>query len=219
MTTTVLAERTFPELGALDTRERLDELGAAGPVLLVRHRASRARSRCTTTRAPSRASSGRTASIGSAAATDVLRIRERGVPRYNEFRRLLQAAGRTFEELTDNPRGPRSSRGLRRRRHVDLMVGMYAEPLRAASASATPRSGLHPDGLAPAEERPLLHARLHAEVYTRRGPTGSPTRRCATCSCGTTRSLAPALEGVENAFAPWTRGLVALLGVLVPAVC
>ena len=38
------------------------------------------------------------------AATDILRIRERGVPRYNEFRRLLppEAGATSFEELTDN---------------------------------------------------------------------------------------------------------------------
>jgi hypothetical protein len=38
------------------------------------------------------------------AATDGLRIRERGVPRYNEFRRLFHLKpAATFEELTDNP--------------------------------------------------------------------------------------------------------------------
>jgi hypothetical protein len=38
------------------------------------------------------------------AAIDVLRVRERGVPRYNEFRRLLRLMpAASFEELTDNP--------------------------------------------------------------------------------------------------------------------
>ena len=41
------------------------------------------------------------------AAIDILRSRERGVPRYNEFRRLLHLSRRSsFEELTDNPNGP-----------------------------------------------------------------------------------------------------------------
>ena len=38
------------------------------------------------------------------AATDVLRIRERGVPRYNDFRGLFHLKpAETFEELTNNP--------------------------------------------------------------------------------------------------------------------
>jgi Animal haem peroxidase len=38
------------------------------------------------------------------AATDILGIRELGVPRYNEFRRLLRLApAKDFESLTDNP--------------------------------------------------------------------------------------------------------------------
>ena len=37
------------------------------------------------------------------AAVDVLRDRERGVPRYNQFRRLLgKEPVRSFEELTDH---------------------------------------------------------------------------------------------------------------------
>ena len=37
------------------------------------------------------------------AATDILRSRELGVPRYNEFRRLLHLPRRaTFEDLTDD---------------------------------------------------------------------------------------------------------------------
>jgi Animal haem peroxidase len=44
------------------------------------------------------------------AATDVLRDRENGVPRYNEFRRLLRLTpASTFEDLTDNGSGPRTS--------------------------------------------------------------------------------------------------------------
>jgi hypothetical protein len=42
------------------------------------------------------------------AAVDILRDRERGVPRYNQFRRLLHKDPVTsFEELTDNPSGRR----------------------------------------------------------------------------------------------------------------
>ena len=38
------------------------------------------------------------------AAVDILRDRERGVPRYNQFRRLLHKDPvKSFDELTDNP--------------------------------------------------------------------------------------------------------------------
>jgi hypothetical protein len=64
------------------------------------------------------------------AATDILRNRERGVPRYNDFRRFLHkrpVAG--FDELTGNPEWAEE---LRRTydndiESVDLMVGLYAE--------------------------------------------------------------------------------------------
>ncbi|MBV9578857.1 MAG: peroxidase [Chloroflexi bacterium] len=66
------------------------------------------------------------------AATDILRVRERGVPRYNRFRELMHLPRvNTFEELTDNPEWAEQ---IRRVYHndidkVDLMVGLYAEPL------------------------------------------------------------------------------------------
>ena len=44
------------------------------------------------------------------AAVDILRDRERGVPRYNQFRRLFHKKPvTTFEELTDNPQWARRS--------------------------------------------------------------------------------------------------------------
>src|SRR4030095_7457626 len=66
------------------------------------------------------------------AATDVFRVRERGVPRYNEFRRLLgMKAPRTFEELTPNKDWARELREVYDSdiESVDLMVGNYAERL------------------------------------------------------------------------------------------
>ncbi|MEX2553427.1 MAG: peroxidase family protein [Actinomycetota bacterium] len=45
------------------------------------------------------------------AAIDVLRNRERGVPRYNQFRKLIQMKpASSFEELTNNPEWPSRSR-------------------------------------------------------------------------------------------------------------
>ena len=51
------------------------------------------------------------------AAVDILRDRERGVPRYNQFRRLLHKDPvKSFDELTDNPAWRKQiKRGLQRR--------------------------------------------------------------------------------------------------------
>ena len=92
---------------------------------------TRARSRCTTTRASCRSSARPDGTVVDLAATDILRIRERGVPRYNEFRRLFHLKpAATFEELTDNPEWAEELRRVYGDvERVDLMVGLYAEPL------------------------------------------------------------------------------------------
>ena len=41
-------------------------------------------------------------------------------------------------------------------------------------------------------------------LHAGRHRLGRGRTRCATCCCATSRDLAPALEGVENPFAPWT---------------
>ena len=78
------------------------------------------------------------------AAIDILRDRERGVPRYNQFRRLfhLNAVG-SFEELTDNPEwAERAPPRLRRRLERGRPDGRHVRRAEAAGASgsATRRS-------------------------------------------------------------------------------
>jgi hypothetical protein len=64
---------------------------------------------------------------------DILRDRERGVPRYNQFRRLLRMpAPKTFEELTGGNK--ELARELREVYNgdielVDALVGSHSEPL------------------------------------------------------------------------------------------
>lgn len=63
-------------------------------------------------------------------AVDILRARERGVPRYNEFRRQLGLNPiRTFEDLTDNQEHVHLLRNLYGNdvEQLDLMVGTLAE--------------------------------------------------------------------------------------------
>src|SRR5262249_53354105 len=63
------------------------------------------------------------------AAIDLVRDRERGVPRYNRCRQLLHKKPvRSFEEMSDDPELVRTLREVYGHPDkVDLMVGMYAE--------------------------------------------------------------------------------------------
>jgi len=66
-------------------------------------------------------------------AVDLLRSRERGVPRYNEFRRQLRLApAQTFKNISGGD--PATARQLQEIygddiEKVDTMVGMFGEPL------------------------------------------------------------------------------------------
>jgi hypothetical protein len=64
------------------------------------------------------------------ATVDILRDRERGVPRYNEFRTLMHRKPvASFEELTGDPRVAAELKDVYGHiDRVDLMVGLYAEP-------------------------------------------------------------------------------------------
>lgn len=74
-------------------------------------------------------------------AIDVLRDRERGVPRYNEFRRLLRLQPfSSFDEMTDSPELARELREIydNEVESVDLLVGTLAEkPLEGFGISET----------------------------------------------------------------------------------
>src|SRR4029079_12021461 len=66
------------------------------------------------------------------ASVDILRDRERGVPRYNQFRRLLNKDPlKSIDEITDNPQWRDQIKRVYNNdlEKVDLMTGLYAEPL------------------------------------------------------------------------------------------
>jgi hypothetical protein len=127
----VLADLAFPDLDASHMRQRLEEFGMANslysfgltnPGVICLHNYPRSLQHF-------HKPDGTTIDL---AATDVLRVRERGVPRYNEFRRLLgMKAPTTFEELTPNSDWARELREVYDGdiNSVDLMVGNYAERL------------------------------------------------------------------------------------------
>ena len=201
----VLAELTFPEIGALETRGRLEEMGVANalysfgvshPGAITLHNYPRF---LQTLRRPD-------GTMLDLAATDIMRIRERGVPRYNDFRELFHKKRvESFEELT---RKPQTAEELERIYgdvdQLDLMVGLYAEPLpkgfgfsdtafRVFVLMASRR--LKSDRFFTSDYRP--------EVYS---PTGFRWVQDTTMSDVLLRhypELEPALRGVDNAFAPW----------------
>ena len=141
------------------------------------------------------------------AATDILRTRELGVPRYNEFRRLLHLPRRhDFEELTDNPKWAEEMRRVYDGdiEQVDLMVGMFAEPLPKGFAFSDTAFRIF---ILMASRR-LNSDRFFTTDYTPgstrpKAWSGSPTPTCRPCSCATAPSSEPALRGLTNAFAPW----------------
>ncbi len=143
------------------------------------------------------------------AATDILRIRELGVPRYNEFRRLLRLRpARDFDDLSDDPETVRELRAVYGGdvEAVDLMVGMYAER--------------RPEGFAFSDTAfrifiVMASRRLNSdrfftrdytpEVYTRAGMAWIRDNTMASVLMRHAPGLGPALRDVENAFTPWVR--------------
>jgi hypothetical protein len=143
------------------------------------------------------------------AAVDILRDRERGVPRYNRFRRLLRMEPvKSFEELTDNPVWREEIRRVYDNDldSVDLMTGLYAEPL--------------PDGFGFSEtafrifvlmaSRRLKSDRFFTddfrpEIYTEFGMDHIKNTTMLHVLRRHFPALSPALDGVANAFHPWKK--------------
>jgi Animal haem peroxidase len=202
----LLEERPLPELGALHVRQRLEEIGVenalysvgiANPGAISLHNYPRFLQhfdRPDGTRLD-------------LAATDILRIRERGVPRYNQFRRLFRLRpAESFEELTDNQTDAERIRRVYEGEieRVDLMVGLYAEP--------------KPEGFGFSDtafrifilmaSRRLKSDRFFtrdytADMYTQAGLDWINDSTMATVLLRHYPGLAPALQGIQNAFAPW----------------
>jgi hypothetical protein len=144
------------------------------------------------------------------AATDIMRTRELGVPRYNQFRRLLRlrpAAG--FDDLTDDKA---LAEKLRRVyddtiERVDLIVGMFAEK--------------RPEGFAFSETAfrifiVMASRRLNSDrfftkdftprVYTQAGMDWIRDNTMSTVLLRHYPQLIPGMRKVDNAFMPWPRG-------------
>jgi hypothetical protein len=118
-----LADLTGPAgrdlLASLDMADVLYSFGTAHPGAIVLHNFPRFLQQFTRP----------DGHITDLAATDILRTRELGVPRYNEFRRHLHLTpARDFADLTDDPDTQATLRDLYTDiEQVDTIVGMFAE--------------------------------------------------------------------------------------------
>lgn len=202
----VMQEHSFPELGALQARTRLEELtvanafyslGVAHPGAITLHNYPRFLQHF---ERPD-------GTILDLAATDVLRNRERGVSRYNDFRRLFHLKpAETFDELTGNASWASEMRQVYDNdlSRVDLMVGLYAERLprgfgfsdtafRVFSLMAPRR--LKSDRFFTSDYTP--------DVYTKMGIEWINDTTMADIILRHYPQLKPGLQGVDNAFSPW----------------
>jgi hypothetical protein len=204
----LLSERTFLELQALEVRRLCDEvamgdvfysLGIAHPGAISLHNYPRFL----------REFHRPDGEIIDLAATDILRVRERGVPRYARFREHFHMRPLTsFEQLSDDPETVEKIRAVYNGDldAVDLVVGMFAEPkprgfgfsdtaFRVFVLMATRR--LEADRFFTVDYRP--------EVYTRAGLDWVENNTMVSVLERHFPELEPVLRGVDNAFAPWPR--------------
>ena len=143
------------------------------------------------------------------ATTDILRIRELGVPRYCQFRRLMHmTVPRTFDELCPDPVLAAEIEDVYGGdiEQVDLMVGVYAEPrptgfafsdtaFRIFILMASRR--LNSDRFFTVDFRP--------EVYSPAGLQWVRDNDMRTVLLRHFPELRPAMARSDNAFAPWRR--------------
>ncbi|MFG1707794.1 peroxidase family protein [Nonomuraea sp. M3C6] len=143
------------------------------------------------------------------AAVDILRTRELGVPRYNEFRRLLglRPAG-DFDDLTEDRADAAELRRLYRGdiESVDLMVGMYAEPRPAGFAFSDTAFRIF---ILMASRRlnsdRFFTTAYTPQVYTRAGLDWINDNTMATVLLRHHPHLRSSMHAVTNAFEPWRR--------------
>jgi hypothetical protein len=142
------------------------------------------------------------------AAIDILRDRERGVPRYNRFRQLLHMRPvRRFEEITDNADWAEELRQMYNDdvNSVDLMVGLLAESPRPAGFGfcetafrvfllMAPRR-LKSDRFFTSDYTPV--------VYTQTGLDWIRDSDFSTILIRHMPALQPTLAHLGNPFAPW----------------
>lgn len=199
--------RSFPDVAFRHAREALEKVsmenalytfGTTHPGVITLHNFPRAMQQLVEP----------DGTLNDIAATDILRIRERGVPRYNEFRKLLHKPPvKTFEELCANPSWAEQIRRVYNGDidRVDLMIGLFAE---------TPPPGFGFSDTAFRIFILMASRRLNSdrffttdftpEVYTPAGMQWLADNGFASVVLRHFPNLRRALRGVKNPFAPWS---------------
>jgi hypothetical protein len=204
----LLQQRTFAEVNALHVRECLEQVsladalysfGVSHPGAISLHNYPRSLQRFNRP----------DGELLDLASIDIVRTRERGVPRYNEFRRVFHLkAPATFGEMTggDAALAAELERVYGDVERVDLMIGLYAEPkpegfgfsdtaFRVFILMASRR--LEADRFFTDDFRPEVYTKAGIDWVESNSMRDVLLRHCA--------ELAPSLEGVANPFAPWRR--------------
>jgi hypothetical protein len=145
------------------------------------------------------------------AAVDILRDRERGVPRYNEFRKYLRMPRvKSFKALTKNKRWAQEISDLYDGDidRVDLMVGLFAEnPPKGFGFSDTAFRIFILMASRRLKSDRFFTTDYNAKVYTQVGMDWINTNDMSSVLLRHYPELTPALRGVKNPFAPWRRPL------------
>jgi len=143
------------------------------------------------------------------ATTEILRDRERGVPRYNEFRKLMHRPRvKSFEELTDNKVWVEELRRIYNNDidQVDLMVGLYAEkPPRGFGFSDTAFRIFILMASRRLNSDRFFTTDYTATVYTQMGLDWISNNDMSSVLLRHFPELAPFLRNVKNPFAPWPK--------------
>jgi hypothetical protein len=211
----VLLERTLPEVADSHAREVAKQVsmtdlfysfGTSNPGAITLHNYPRNLQRRVEP----------DGSIIDLATTEILRDRERGVPRYNEFRRLVHRRPvSSFEELTSNATWVEELRRMYNDdiEQVDLMIGLYAEfenprlptgfgfsdtAFRIFILMASRR--LNSDRFFTTDFNPTVYSRVGFDWVVQNDMTTVLLRHFP--------ALQPMLNAVKNPFAPWPKAKV-----------
>jgi Animal haem peroxidase len=143
------------------------------------------------------------------AAVDIFRCRELGVPRYTEFRRLLNmTVPKKFSDITSNPTWARELEEAYGGDidKVDLVPGLYAEDLPKGFAFSDTAFRIF---VLMASRRlnsdRFFTTHFTPEVYTKEGLEWVDKTTMVDVLRRHAPELAPYLDGVTNAFALWKR--------------
>lgn len=151
------------------------------------------------------------------ASIDILRDRERGVPRYNDFREMLRLPrARTFSDITSNSAWAAEISKVYDGDidRVDVVVGMMAEDLpRGFGFSDTAFRIFILMASRRLKSDRFFTTDYTPEVYTQRGLDWINENTMVTVLIRHFPQLQPVLRQMPNAFAPWPR----IEDVLLPA--